>query len=171
LFTAAAAPLPAAELDDSGSLPNTIVAPAGAAAAAAAATAGGWSELRPGVLQQQGSTLEWTARDNGEKIGGLAARDYCARLKFDGGRWRLPVLDELRPVFIGAPSSLPCGKFMCNVSPLFQLSGNFLWSGSTADPGMFPHYWYLGLSDGNVEERDAQIGSRGGLRALCVRST
>jgi serine/threonine protein kinase len=113
--------------------------------------------------------LMWAKSDNGWKknvyrseVTWQQATDYCRNLQLDGhSDWRLPTIDELQGIY--DPNANVNGY---HVKGNLQLMG-MDWSSSPATaPG---EAWYFAFES---EYRGSfSLGSRAGLRALCVRGT
>lgn len=123
-----------------------------------------------GVLVDQSNQRQWQKADNSFSNleafrGDLTwndARSYC---EAKGPAWRLPTVDELRGLYEESGTlTTSCGSSDCKVSPLFQLSKNQFWSGSTASPGTAYRVVLVNGQRAAVSTDDSV-----GKRALCVR--
>jgi Protein of unknown function (DUF1566) len=114
-----------------------------------------------GVLQQAGSGLLWTQKDNGSETDWNGARKYCSSLTAVGGGWRVPASAELQSLLNG--SNMPeahCGDHVCAISPRFTLSGVSVWGSDSAGSGVL-----VNLFIGEVGK--APTSDTG--RVLCVK--
>jgi hypothetical protein len=127
-----------------------------------------WTNLGNGVLRDERTKLEWLQYDNGDDIDWNAAKSYC-----DGRHsgWRLPSLQELKPIYDEHESAVRCGQANCKVSSEFHLTGSWFWSatqvGKDSTDGI-ELAWGVLMANGAQTQtvRDASYGSR----VLCVRS-
>tara|TARA_R110002073_G_scaffold58550_4_gene148261 strand:- start:2401 stop:2907 length:507 start_codon:yes stop_codon:yes gene_type:complete len=115
-----------------------------------------------GVLKQVATGLEWAQADNGSDIAWDAAGKYCAD---KGNGWRLPSVAELQSLYDKSGSmESGCGTgFTCKVSPLFHLTGPWIWSNEASNS---MSSWIVILTKGNTYTFVAADASK--KRALCV---
>jgi hypothetical protein len=113
-----------------------------------------------GIVYDTKTGLEWVAGPDRNTTWG-EANDWVASLNIDGGGWRMPSIDELRPLY-------ERGGDKRNVNPLFKYEErNDIWSGETK------RWWsrlpcYLELFYGRkicASHKNAE-----GFRVLAVRS-
>ena len=132
----------------------------------AAADDGRWKVVKPGVMVDTFTELQWTQRDNlGGDVNWNQAKAHCAGLALDGGGWGLPTMTELSQVYSGAQGEISCGNYKCRAPKGFYLTGLLFWSNEREGSS---EAWSFYLSHG---VRDSYAVSSAPLfsRALCVR--
>jgi Protein of unknown function (DUF1566) len=126
-----------------------------------------------GVLHDKQTGLSWTQSDNGKDVEQGQAIKYCEHLDLQGGKWRLPNVDELAALFVWSDrEGTPCGNRdqRCFSSNLFHLTSYWFWSATTESA---TKAWHVDLSDGSdsgVRHDDFPPNFSRYHRALCVRS-
>lgn len=128
--------------------------------------AGGMRMGVEGELEQIDTGLRWTERDNGVDRSWAGSIDYCKRLKLNGGTWRLPTAAELQSLYKDNAETISCGAAVCKVSPLFELSREFMWTSESAGENLA---WYVNLTSGAQYAESTRVQSF--YRSLCVRSS
>jgi hypothetical protein len=113
-------------------------------ASASAATGPRFVARGDGVVRDARTKLEWT-RDDGRRLAWHDADAYCRTLPLAGGRWRLPVVDELHALYDPPPRS-PCGETTCGIDPLFGLGSPYVWTATGEDDSVRT---YLDFSSGS----------------------
>jgi hypothetical protein len=137
--------------------------------ATAAQSADAMIDRGDGVLEQVGSGLLWTQRDNAGDVGWDEARRYCDSLRTSGGGWRLPSEPEFQSLYndtVGVAKAIPCGDHTCSASP-FRLSSWWFWTSERNDPQTA--WIFLFLFEYGLTSR-YPVGGSSGSRALCVRT-
>jgi hypothetical protein len=134
------------------------------------AAPGAWTDLGGGTLRDNETGLQWTQEDNGQDVTWKDAKRFCADKR---GGWRLPRVEELQALYMGASShreTTPCGASTCRAPELFRLSSSWFWSstqaGTEKDDGL-PDVWGVLLVNGARTSTLADIAF--GSRTLCVR--
>jgi hypothetical protein len=88
-----------------------------------------------GVVLDQRTGLEWTARDHAEALAWDDADRHCRELAVGERRgWRLPELAELEAIY-DARIDTPCGDRNCHLDPAIRLGGPYVWTVTTRGPG------------------------------------
>lgn len=78
-----------------------------------------------GIVKDTKTGLEWKAGPD-KDMNWHQARVWVKNLTLDGGRWRMPTLDELEGIYKKGASSL-------NITPLFKTTGWQVWSCEVRD--------------------------------------
>lgn len=124
-----------------------------------------WRPETTDVLFDKKSGMQWSASDNGIDIDWYSADRHCASLSLFGGEWRLPTISELQSIYgESKASATPCGEYLCQVSPLFHLTGPLAWSSELTSESEAGN---LDLVSG--DRGDPPLNYTGGKRALCIR--
>jgi hypothetical protein len=88
-----------------------------------------------GVVLDQRTGLEWTARDHQEALPWDDADRHCRELAVGERRgWRLPELAELEAIY-DARIDTPCGDRNCHLDKSIRLGGPYVWTVTTRGPG------------------------------------
>jgi tetratricopeptide (TPR) repeat protein len=121
-----------------------------------------------GIVKDKKTGLEWSQSDNGFAVRGKDAKRYCEN-KRDG--WRLPSVDELEGIDDkGGIGATQCGSEICQISPLFHLTGYYFWSDTQNGTSLFgAKAWLYYFNDGHRGSLLWSVISTD-ARALCVRS-
>ena len=138
-----------------------------AMAGGAQADDGRWKLVKPGVVADTFTEVQWTQRDNLGDINWNDAKAHCANLKLDGGGWQLPTMQELSQIYSGAQGNkVPCGgSEQCSAPKLFYLTGPWFWSGEQGNSSSEAWGLYLGAGS----RYSVPVSSSAAARALCVR--
>ena len=134
-----------------------------------------YKAVKNDVILDTHTHLEWTSHDNGSAIGWDDANRHCTELPTAGGSWRLPSMDELQAIYDYSETlTTPCGQWICEVSPLFELSGASFWSGETKYEGTSKYAFNFYLDNGYRSKFPRPVSEYGEYegylyRALCVR--
>jgi hypothetical protein len=117
-----------------------------------------------GVLTQVATGLEWAQSDNGSDIDWHNAGRFCSD---KGAGWRLASVMELRSLHDKSGEvSTSCGVgYACGISPLFRLTGPWVWSDEANNS---PTAWAVILTRGTPTAFAMSDATK--KRALCVSS-
>lgn len=117
-----------------------------------------------GFVHDTHTGLVWAAADNGDRIDWESAGNYCASL---GAGWSLPTVAQLQGLYdISGKLTQSCGKYICQVTPLIQLSDISFWSSESKGSEDGPLSFYLG--GGGVVAGTVAFGISF-ANALCVQ--
>jgi hypothetical protein len=92
-----------------------------------------------GVITDNTSGLEWVVGP-GLKTGPIDAEVWVERLKFAGGGWRMPTIEELRGLYIK-------GRGKSNLDPVFKTTGWNVWAVPFKYTAMYWGNSYSGASE------------------------
>lgn len=127
---------------------------------------GRWKVVKPGVVADTFTEVQWTQRDNLGVITWHDARAHCANLALDGGGWQLPTMNELSQLYSGAQGNkVACANWQCTAPKPFYLTGSWLWSSEQGNSSS--EAWGVSLDSGGRFSN--HVSDSGGNRALCVR--
>lgn len=123
---------------------------------------GGFEEVGNGILRDTETGLFWTQSDNASRVNWHQANAFC-----ESKGMRLPSIDEIAAIYNrpGAGTA-PCAGYECKVSPLFRLTGWWIWS-STLEGSPRAWAYYFLLYDGHRLTSNSN-SAHASSRALCV---
>jgi actin-related protein len=118
---------------------------------------GRYVKLGSGVVRDTQSGLEWYAGPD-KNTSWDDVKGWVARLKVDGGDWRMPTITELKGLYRK-------GVGLRNMTPLLESTGWVVWSGETGGLGTIAGNsgWALDFDNGLelLDRRDNSISKRG----------
>ena len=126
-----------------------------------------WKVVKPRIVEDTFTEVQWTQRDNLGDINFNDAKAYCAGLSLEGAGWRLPTMNELSQLYSGAQGNkVPCaGEAQCLAPKGFYLTGAWFWSSEQGNSAS--EAWSFALGGGTRLAH--AVSSAGNRRALCVR--
>lgn len=110
-----------------------------------------------GIIQDTGSRVEWFVSPD-KDITWNKANAWVQGLSIDGGRWRLPTMEELKAIYRKNTGTR-------NMPSLMKTTGWFVWSGETAGSSSAWIFNFI-YGVGTYEIRDKSDS----MRAFAVRS-
>ena len=85
-----------------------------------------------GVVYDTRTGLEWFAGPD-KNINWKKAKSWVENLDAAGGGWRMPNCDELETLFRKGAGSKDISPLSRNITPLFKVRGQFIWSGAIGE--------------------------------------
>lgn len=85
-----------------------------------------------GVVYDTRTGLEWFAGPD-KNINWKKAKSWVENLDAAGGGWRMPTCDELETLFRKGAGSKDISPLSRNMTPLFKVRGQFIWSGAIGE--------------------------------------
>jgi len=85
-----------------------------------------------GVVYDTRTGLEWYAGPD-KNINWKKAKSWVENLDAAGGGWRMPTCDELETLFRKGTGSKDISPLSRNMTPLFKVRGQFIWSGAIGE--------------------------------------
>jgi hypothetical protein len=85
-----------------------------------------------GVVHDTRTGLEWFAGPD-KDINWKKAKSWVENLDAAGGGWRMPNCDELETLFRKGAGSKDISPLSRNMTPLFKVRGQFIWSGAIGE--------------------------------------
>ena len=116
-------------------------------------------EYEKGIVKDTRTGLEWLAGPDRD-TNWNEARSWVQKLNFDGGRWRMPSIDELKTLY-------KKGADKRNKTPLLKTTGWWIWSSKTLYKSQSV-VWCYGFDFGHTGLLDRH--DSGTMRVFAVRS-
>jgi hypothetical protein len=113
---------------------------------------------RSGIVKDITTGLEWKAGPDYD-INWNNAKSWVESLKLDGGRWRMPTVDEVKTLYKE-------GSWYFNITPLLKTTGWGVWAKETKGSEAMYFYFVKGDSGGFWCSRNSSVH----MRAFAVRS-
>ncbi len=108
-----------------------------------------------GVVYDTRTGLEWFAGPD-KNTNWKKAKSWVENLDAAGGGWRMPTCDELRTLFRKGAGSKDISPLSRNITPLFKVRGQFIWSGEIGEiKGSIWSRWDASYFDYNFDGVEA----------------